>query len=79
LTWKTTDHHIDRRRIMHRANILVELYVGPMCAKDLLLPRIKLALPLDLKACPFKAEVGTADPGECRADRQRLRHDAFSA
>jgi hypothetical protein len=49
-----------------------------MRAQDSLLPRIRLALPLDVEACPLEAEIRTTNPGERRADGEWLRHDAFS-
>jgi hypothetical protein len=35
-----------------------------MRAKHLLLPRVKLALPLDIEACPLKTKIRTTNPGE---------------
>jgi hypothetical protein len=78
LTRETTDHHIDRRWVLHRANIIEELDVWPMSAKDLLLPRVELALPLDVESCPLKAKISTTNTGERRTDGEWLRHDAFS-
>lgn len=49
-----------------------------MRAQDSLLPRIRLALPLDVEACPLKAKISTTNPRERRTNGEWLRHDAFS-
>jgi hypothetical protein len=49
-----------------------------MRAKDLLLPRVEFALPLDVETRPLKAEIRTTDPRERTANGERL-HAVYHA
>jgi hypothetical protein len=71
LTWKPADHDVDRGGVLHGADVVKQFDVGPMRAEDLLLPRIELALPLDVETSPLESEIRTTDPGERTSNRER--------
>jgi hypothetical protein len=78
LTRKAADHHVDRSGVLHGADVVKQFDVGPMRAKDLLLPRIELALPLDVKTSPLESEIRTTDPRERTANGEGL-HAVYHA